>query len=181
MEWFETMCAEICSHSIYEDVKHHYKEEKYAMALYMRHRFPNGIVCPHCGGEAEIKGSGNRDRILCKTAYTRYSIFANSPFRKRTNLSLSRFIYSIFLFRKYRLSAKDVQRLLEINWKAAYRLKKVIVDGEWGSENVSCEDNWAAYLLSRQAGLSQGEIVKKHPDLVGLKVATLKLKRFSNE
>lgn len=104
-------------------------EEK-CREYFIKLRYPNGFVCPHCGSTkcGEVK---TRNLLRCKSCRKQISITSGTVFH-RSHLSLKQIIWAMYLFAndKRGCSAVQLQRALKVNYDTAYftlkRLRKAM-------------------------------------------------------
>lgn len=92
-------------------------------------RWPNGPVCPHCGGvecnsrlTAQVKGKGARPGLLfCGDCRTQFSVTVGSVF-ERSKIPLHKWVLATHLLcaSKKGLSSHQLHRMLGVTYKTAW-------------------------------------------------------------
>ncbi len=96
------------------------------------------LDCPKCGAHSKFYRLTRDRAYLCQ--HCKHEIYPTSgTFMHRTHLPLHKWFYAMFLFSTSRhgVAAKELQRQLDISYKTAWRMARLIrehmadVDGEW--------------------------------------------------
>lgn len=93
---------------------------------FIKLRYPNGFVCPHCGSTkcGEVK---TRNLLRCKSCRKQIFITSGTVFH-RSHLSLKQIIWDMYLFAndKRGCSTAQLQRALKVNYDIAYYTLKCL-------------------------------------------------------
>ena len=102
------------------DFQRKFNTEDKCRAFFVKLRYPNGFVCPHCGG-TEHGYIKTRNLIRCKACRKQISVTSGTVFH-RTHLTLRQIVWSMYLFAndKRGCSAVQLQRMLTVNYDTAY-------------------------------------------------------------
>ena len=111
-----------------------YGTEQQCRAVAFGWRWPNGFVCPRCGGGrySEIKG---RRLYQCSRCRHQASLTAGTVFHS-TNLPLSLWFQAIYLITQSKtgISSLELARRLEVTqttaWKVQHKLAQVMLERE---------------------------------------------------
>ena len=112
------------------DFQERYDSEDKCREFFLRLRYPNGFVCPHCGG-SECGQVKTRNLLRCKSCRKQISITSGTVFHA-SHLTLRQMIWAMFLFAndKRGCSAVQLQKMLKVNYDTAYyilqRLRKAM-------------------------------------------------------
>ena len=102
------------------DFQKKFNSEDKCRNFFLKLRYPNGFVCPHCGGTKHgfIK---TRNLIRCKTCRKQISVTSGTVFH-HTHLTLQQIVWSMYLFAndKRGCSAVQLQKMLKVNYDTAY-------------------------------------------------------------
>jgi transposase-like protein len=88
-------------------------------------RWPNGPVCPHCGGterNSRLQGASHRPGLLfCGDCRTQFSVTVGTVF-ERSKVALHKWVYASHLMcaSKKGISAKQLERMLGVTYKTAW-------------------------------------------------------------
>ena len=88
-------------------------------------RWPNGPVCPHCGGterNSRLNGASHRPGLLfCGDCRMQFSVTVGTVF-ERSKVGLHKWIYASHLMcaSKKGISAKQLERMLGVTYKTAW-------------------------------------------------------------
>lgn len=88
-------------------------------------RWPNGPVCPHCGGterNSRLQGESHRPGLLfCGDCRTQFTVTVGTVF-ERSKVPLHKWIYATHLMcaSKKGISAKQIERMLDVTYKTAW-------------------------------------------------------------
>lgn len=92
-------------------------------------RWPNGVVCPHCGSEEQhynLKGKENSDKPVrkgvwkCKKCRKQFSVTVGTVFEK-SHIPLNKWLLATFLIcsSKKGMSSHQLHRMLDVTYKTA--------------------------------------------------------------
>lgn len=88
-------------------------------------RWPNGPVCPHCGGverNSELKGDSHRDGLyFCGDCRTQFTVTVGTVFEK-SKIPLHKWVLATHLIcaSKKGMSSKQIERMLGVTYKTAW-------------------------------------------------------------
>jgi transposase-like protein len=88
-------------------------------------RWPNGSVCPHCGGadrQSKLEGTSHRPGLyFCGHCRSQYTVTVGTVF-ERSKVALHKWVYATHLMSasKKGISAKQVERMLGVTYKTAW-------------------------------------------------------------
>lgn len=88
-------------------------------------RWPNGPVCPHCGGterNSRLNGASHRPGLLfCGDCRAQFSVTVGTVF-ERSKVALHKWVYATHLMcaSKKGISAKQLERMLGVTYKTAW-------------------------------------------------------------
>lgn len=88
-------------------------------------RWPDGPVCPHCGGterNVKLQGESHRPGLLfCGDCRTQFTVTVGTVF-ERSKVPLNKWIYATHLMcaSKKGISAKQIERMLDVTYKTAW-------------------------------------------------------------
>lgn len=88
-------------------------------------RWPNGPVCPHCGGadrQSRLQGETQRDGLLfCGHCRQQYTVTVGTVF-KRSHVPLHKWVLANHLMNasKKGMSSKQLERMLGVTYKTAW-------------------------------------------------------------
>ncbi len=91
-------------------------------------RWPNGPVCPHCGGterNSRLNGVSHRPGLLfCGDCRTQFSVTVGTAF-ERSKVALHKWVYATHLMcaSKKGISAKQIERMLGVTYKTAWFIR----------------------------------------------------------
>lgn len=102
-----------------------FPDDKTCLAFIFKHRYPKGLECPKCARTSFVSVEGRRS-YACACGYQVYptegTIFHKSP------TSLTLWFHAIFLMSQSKngVAAKELERLLGVTYKCAWRMAKQI-------------------------------------------------------
>lgn len=88
-------------------------------------RWPNGAVCPHCGGsdrQSKLDGKSHRPGLyFCGHCRQQYTVTVGTVF-ERSKVALHKWVYATHLIcaSKKGISAKQLERMLGVTYKTAW-------------------------------------------------------------
>lgn len=88
-------------------------------------RWPNGPICPHCGGterNSRLNGKAHRPGLLfCGDCRSQFSVTVGTVF-ERSKVALHKWVYATHLMcaSKKGISAKQLERMLGVTYKTAW-------------------------------------------------------------
>lgn len=88
-------------------------------------RWPNGAVCPHCGGadrQSKLEGKSHRPGLyFCGHCRQQYTVTVGTVF-ERSKVALHKWVYATHLMcaSKKGISAKQLERMLGVTYKTAW-------------------------------------------------------------
>jgi len=101
-------------------------------------RWPNGPVCPHCGGterNSRLNGASHRaGLIFCGDCRSQFSVTVGTVF-ERSKVALHKWVYATHLMcaSKKGISAKQLERMLGVTYKTAWfiahRIREAMTNG----------------------------------------------------
>jgi len=107
-----------------------FPNEKAVIDYYIGVRYGGLVKCNHCGSS---KISNRRDRpkfFQCNNCNNSFSIFQGTMFQK-SRTDVRKWMYAIYLFlnSKKRISGYQLQREVNVTYKTAWRMLKLIREG----------------------------------------------------
>ena len=107
--------------SIIEFQKEYDTEDK-CREYFLKLRFPNGFVCPHCGSTS-LGHVQTRNLLRCKSCRKQISVTSGTVFH-HTKISLVQIIWAMYLFAndKRGCSAVQIMKALKVNYDTALYL-----------------------------------------------------------
>lgn len=102
-----------------------FTDEAAARAHLEATRWPNGPVCPHCGGadrQSRLEGESHRPGLLfCGHCRHQYSVTVGTVFED-SKVPLHKWVYAIHLMcaSKKGISSKQLERVLGVSYKTAW-------------------------------------------------------------
>ena len=104
-------------------------------------RWPNGPVCPHCGGterNSELKGKAHRPGVFkCYDCRKQFSVTVGTIF-ERSKIPLSTWFKAVYLLcsSKKGISSHQLHRMLGVTYKTAWfmthRIREAMTEGMFG-------------------------------------------------
>lgn len=104
-------------------------------------RWPNGPVCPHCGGterNSRLNGESHRAGLLfCGDCRTQFTVTVGTVF-ERSKIALHKWLYATHLIcaSKKGMSSKQLERMLGVTYKTAWfmshRIREAMTDTSGG-------------------------------------------------
>lgn len=101
-------------------------------------RWPNGPVCPHCGGtehNSRLTGKSHRaGLIFCGDCRQQFTVTVGTVF-ERSKIALHKWIYATHLMcaSKKGISSKQLERMLGVTYKTAWfmthRIREAMING----------------------------------------------------
>lgn len=154
------------------DFQRKFDTEDKCREFFLKLRYPNGFVCPHCGGKDHgfVK---TRNLIRCKSCRKQISVTSGTVFH-RTHLTLIQIVWSMYLFAndKRGCSAIQLQRMLKVNYDTALyilrRLRKAMKnrDDKYMLEGVVELDD--TYVGTSTHGKKRGRGTEKSKVIVAV-------------
>lgn len=126
-----------------------------------RARWPQGFVCPHCGGREHTLVHRDDGRLWqCRTCRTQTSLTAGTIFES-TRLPLHLWFLGIYHLTqpKNNVSALELKRLLGVSYKAAWRMKHKLMQ--------VMDEREADRLLGERVEVDDAYLGGVHPGKVG--------------
>ncbi len=128
-----------------------YKNDAACLDKIFRMRYGSLTHCPACKEETKFRRVTTRRCYQCRKCYTQFYPTAGTIFEK-TRVPLSDWFYIIFLFSTTRngVAAKEIERLLGVTYKCAFRMSHQIrkllaeVPQEKLSGIVEIDESWIA-------------------------------------
>jgi transposase-like protein len=141
-------------------------------------RWPNGPVCPHCGGiernsrlTAQVKGKGARPGLLfCGDCRSQFSVTVGTVFED-SKVPLHKWVYANHLIctSKKGISSKQLERMLKVSYKTAWfmshRLRLAMAKtptGPLGGSGKIVEVDETYYGNKKGVEVTQGSGKHKH-------------------
>lgn len=103
----------------------HFTDEEKAREYLEALRWPNGVVCPHCGvqsGHYQLKGGAHRIGLWkCKDCREQFSVTVGTVF-ERSKIKLNKWLLAVHLMcaSKKGISAHQIHRMLRVTYKTAW-------------------------------------------------------------
>lgn len=142
-------------------------DERAAIELVERRRWPDGIICPYCKSERTTR-QRNYQYHQCKDCRKKFTCRTNSAF-ERSHIPMRKWLLGIYLFMttKEGISSIELSKDLGITQKSAWfmlhRLREAIeVDTSMSSGDVEADESgtdsnfknmqlWKRYFVKRKA------------------------------
>ena len=152
----------------------HFHNEDAARTHLEAQRWPNGPVCPHCGGadrQSRLEGQAHRQGLLfCGHCRQQYSITVGTVFED-SKLPLHKWVYAAHLMcaSKKGISSKQLERVLGVSYKTAWfmshRIRKAMEKtptGKLGGGGKIVEVDETYYGNKKGIEVRQGSGKHKH-------------------
>ena len=121
------------------DVVRHFADERVAWAYFVARRWPNGVICPHCGCTGKIHVIETRLRFRCNDCGEQFSAKTGTVF-EASPIPFSKWLPAIWLITnaKNGISSYEIHRGLGVTQKTAWfmlhRIRLAFQNGSF--ENV---------------------------------------------
>jgi transposase-like protein len=100
--------------------------EKAVVDYYVKIRYKNVLICPHCHSEVNVYRYRKRIKVVqCKNCNNTFSVFTGTIF-EHTSTDMRKWFYAIHLFlnAKKGISGYQLQREIGVTYKCAWRILK---------------------------------------------------------
>jgi transposase-like protein len=103
---------------------------------FLKIRYPNGVVCPHCGSVSVYHRTEKPKLFDCKDCHNTFSPLTNTIFEK-SSTDLVKWVYAVHLFlnAKKGISAKQLEREIDVTYKTSWRILHQIRKAMGNAEN----------------------------------------------
>jgi transposase-like protein len=98
--------------------------EEACIQYFIKIRYKDGIKCNHCGSQKYVyRATHNKKCFVCHACKNGFSIFSGTIFEK-SDTDLRKWMYAIHLFlnAKKGISAMQLQRVIAVTYKTAWRM-----------------------------------------------------------
>ncbi|MDR3306722.1 MAG: IS1595 family transposase [Endomicrobium sp.] len=114
----------------YFEFQKQFPTELSVINYFIKLRYKNGIICPHCGNKISVyhrKSEGREKNFVCKTCNNDFSVFKGTIFEK-SDTDLRKWFYAInlVLISRKGISALQLKREIGVTYKTAWRMLKLI-------------------------------------------------------
>lgn len=102
--------------------------EKAVIKYFLKVRYNNALVCPHCGSKVHVQHRSDKLKLCnCHNCNNTFSPFKNTIFEK-SSTDLRKWFYAahLFLNSKKGISGLQLQREIGVTYKTAWRMLKQI-------------------------------------------------------
>lgn len=127
----------------------YFSDEDSARAMLESLRWPDGVVCPHCGGDdpykltpkAKSKRPGRKGLYKCRACRKQFTVTVGTIF-EASHVPISKWLMAIHLLcaSKKSMSAHQLHRMLGITYRAvwfmAHRLRHAMKDDAMGLSGI---------------------------------------------
>lgn len=110
------------------DFMEKFPTEKSVIKYFLKIRYNNALVCPHCGSKVHVQHRNDKLKLCnCHNCKNTFSPFKNTIFEKSTT-DLRKWFYAahLFLNSKKGISGLQLQREIGVTYKTAWRMLKQI-------------------------------------------------------
>lgn len=158
------------------DFRKQYANDSVCLDRIFRLRYGNLTHCPECGRQTEFKRISTRRAYQCRLCYTQFYPTAGTIFEK-TRTPLADWFYITYLFTTTRngVAAKEIERILGVTYKTAFRMGHKIrelirgIDPEKLKGFVEFDESYSGGTLKNKSNsaraearkLAEGESVRK--------------------
>lgn len=142
--------------------------------------WPNGPVCPHCGGterNSRLNGKAHRPGLMfCGDCRSQFSVTVGTVFES-SKVKLHKWVYAVHLMcaSKKGISSKQLERMLGVSYKTAWfmshRIREamnIVPDGEMGGDGgpVEVDETYWGNVGKQRPGARGGDHKMKIVSLV---------------
>jgi len=111
----------------YFELMKKFPTEDSVIDYYLKVRYPNMVICPHCGSIKVYQMHDRRKVFNCKDCHNTFSPFTGTIFEKSsTDLRKWMFAIHMFLNGKKGISGMQLQREIGVTYKTAWRMLQQI-------------------------------------------------------
>ncbi|WP_308511035.1 transposase [uncultured Treponema sp.] len=110
------------------DFMEKFPTEKSVIEYFLKVRYNNALVCPHCGSKVHVQHRSDKLKLCnCHNCKNTFSPFKNTIFEK-SSTDLRKWFYAVHLFlnSKKGISGLQLQREIGVTYKTAWRMLKQI-------------------------------------------------------
>lgn len=142
--------------------------------------WPNGPVCPHCGGmerNSRLNGKAHRPGLLfCGDCRSQFSVTVGTVFES-SKVKLHKWVYAVHLMcaSKKGISSKQLERMLGVSYKTAWFMShriraamEIVPEGEMGGDGgaVEVDETYWGNVGKQKPGARGGDHKMKIVSLV---------------
>src|SRR5512146_969139 len=136
-------------------------------------RWPDGIVCPRCGGKT-ISRIQKRDQFDCDDCRYQFSVMSGTIFHD-SHLPLPKWFIATFLLCESRkgMSANQLKRILGVSYKTAWylchRIRAAMKDGHNQPKLNGTVEMDETYIGGRQTGMGMRVARQQKEPVIGIR------------
>jgi transposase-like protein len=105
-----------------------FQQKKNAIAHFIKVRYSDGLVCPHCGATDWVYREKNHPKqVACRRCNDSWSVFRGTIFEKSSTDIRKWFLAMYFMLNGRKgISGKQFEREIGVTYKTAWRMLKLI-------------------------------------------------------
>ena len=109
---------------LYKEFEELFPSELSAIEYFIKIRYPDGVICPHCGGRQLIYRRKDEPKMFdCKHCDNTFSIMRDTIFEKSsTDMKMWFYAINTMLNGKKGISGRQLQREIGVTYKCAWRM-----------------------------------------------------------
>jgi hypothetical protein len=108
-----------------EDLDKDFPDEDSCLEHIFQERYGDLTVCPNCNTDTKFYRLTGRKSYACMRCRHQLNPLADTMFHK-SDTPLKTWFYAIYLLGNENISAKELERKLNVTYKTAYRIKKLV-------------------------------------------------------
>jgi transposase len=147
-----------------KDFRMQYASDSACLDKVFQLRYGNLTHCPECGQETQFKRISTRRSYQCRLCYAQFYPTAGTIFEK-TRTPMSDWFFVIYLFTTTRngVSAKEIERILGVTYKCAFRMGHKIrelvsgIDPEMLKGFVEFDETYSGGSLTNKSNTERRE------------------------